>query len=177
MIILRKLFSRHTPKNLKKYERNSDEDIENMSKGQRLKALEKEDKIAADNTNSYVVKKGLKWGTAGTLAGAATGALVGKGARPQTALALGIGGAGLGTAIGALRGEHFADKEGHNRDKRTKRLARRMDDIARRRGEDDDYEYRNNDRIRLRKSEEEARAARIAAQDAAWNARGARWGY
>lgn len=177
MIILRKLFSRHTPKNLKKYERNSDEDIEKMSKGQRLRALEKEDKTAADNTNSYVVKKGLKWGTAGTLAGAAAGAGLAKGARGTGAIAGAIIGGSTGTAIGSLRGEHFADKEGHNRDKRTKKLARRMDEVARRKGEDDDYEYRNNDRIRLRKSEEEARAARRAAQDAAWNARATRWGY
>lgn len=159
MIVLRnKLFSRHTPKKLKKYKEYRDEDLDNMTRGQRLRALEDEDETAAENTGKYVNKKALKWG----LAGAGTGVVAG-GALSRSvpgALALGLIGGTGGAAIGAIRGEHFADKEGHNRDKRTKKLARRIDDRARMRGQEDDYEYQNNSRIKARKSEEEARAAR-----------------
>ena len=51
---IQRLFSRHTPKNLHKYKNY---DLENMSKGQLLRALEEEDEIAARNTNRYIAKK------------------------------------------------------------------------------------------------------------------------
>lgn len=169
MIILRKLFSRHTPKKLKKYKEYKDEDLDNMTRGQKLRALEEEDETAAHNTQKYVNKKALKWGLSGAGAGAATlGAIAAKTspkgsklASTATAALTGtLAGGSLGTIIGAERGAKKATKEGHNRDKRTTKLARRMDDRARTRGQEDDYEYQNNSRIKSRKAEEEARAAR-----------------
>ena len=53
MIIVRKLFSRHTPKGLKKYKDYKDEDLDKMTKGQKLRALEEEDETAVKNSNKY----------------------------------------------------------------------------------------------------------------------------
>lgn len=178
-----KSFSRHTPKNLKKYK---DYDLENMTRGQRLGALEEEDDTAAKNTNKYVAKKIKKHAGIGAGVGAIGGAILGatggaKGAKMSSALmvgtTLGLSGAGLGIATGSARGQHIAKKEGHDRDNRTKRLARKMDEVARKKGQEDDYEYRNNDRIRMRKSEEAARRAEHEARMANYNAMGARYGW
>lgn len=170
MILLRnKEFSRHTPKNLKKYERNSDEDIDKMSRGQRLRALEAEDETAATNTNKYVAKKIKKHAGIGVAGGAVLGAALGKGARAAGALTGAASGALTGVVTGSLRGAYVADKEGHNRDKRTKRLARRMDDRARKLKQEDDYEYQNNSRIKQRKTEEMARTAAVNSTIAAAN--------
>ena len=51
MIIVRKLFSRHTPKGLKKYKDYKDEDLDKMTKGQKLRALEEEDETAVKNSS------------------------------------------------------------------------------------------------------------------------------
>lgn len=133
MIVLkRSLYSRHTPKNLIKYKEYRDEDFDKMTKGQKLRALEKEDSDAQANTTKYGVKKLLKWGPAGAIALAAPAAVIaGKGHRFSGALAGGLTGAMIGSTIGYARGEHFARKEGHDRDRRSLRLARRMDENAR----------------------------------------------
>lgn len=170
MILLRnKEFSRHTPKNLKKYERNSDEDIDKMSRGQRLRALDTEDEIAAANTSKYVAKKIKKHAGIGAAGGAVLGAALGKGARAGGALMGAAGGALTGVVTGSMRGAYMADKEGHNKDKRTTKLAKRMDERARKLKQDDDYEYQNKNRIKQRQIEQLAGSAAINSSIAAAN--------
>lgn len=162
MIILkRSLFSRHTPKGLKKYKEYKDEDFDKMTKGQKIRALEEEDATARDNTNKYLVKKVVKWAPAGALAVGIPAAIVSrKGEKLVNGLAGGFTGGIGGATIGAIRGQYFADKEGHNRDKRSLKLARRLDENARKNHLDDDFEYRVKDNIRARQAAEDARMAR-----------------
>ena len=178
MIIKRREFSRHTPKNLKKYK---DYDVENMSKGQRLQALEEEDNTAAKNTEKYAWKKIKKHAGIGAGGGAIIGAALptGVGAKERLIMA-GTGallGGTLGLVTGDARGRKKAREEGHDRDDRTRKLARRMDEVARKKGQDDDYEYRNNDRIRMRKAEEAARRAEAYAANASYQSSGVRYGF
>lgn len=161
MIIVRKLFSRHTPKGLKKYKDYKDEDLDKMTKGQKLRALEEEDETAVKNSNKYVYKKLKKYIPVGAaVGGTAMGIMASKGQRIPGAVAGAITGGVLGAAGGAMRGQYFANKEGHDRDKRTIRLARKMDENARKNKIDDDFEDRVNSKIRTRKTAEDARAAR-----------------
>lgn len=162
MIVLRKLYSRHTPKGLKRYKEYKDEDFEKMTRGQKLRALEEEDETANSNTNKYIFKKLKKYIPVGAGVGAlAGGVLAPKGFKTPAAIQLGLLGAGVGTIAGITRGDSKAKKEGHNRDDRTMKLARRMDDFARRNHkDDDDYEFRVKDNIRSRKAAEDSRAAR-----------------
>ena len=162
MILLRRIFSRHTPKGLKKYKEYYDEDLDKMTRGQKLRALEEEDETANDNTKKYIYKKLKKYVPIGAGVGALGGALLApKGGKVLMGIQGGLVGGVLGGAAGSLRGEYKAKKEGHDRDKRTLRLARRFDDYARaHHKDDDDYEWRIKDNIRSRKAAEDARAAR-----------------
>lgn len=163
MIILRtNLYSRHTPKHLKKYKEYKDEDMEKMTRGQKLRALEKEDETAQDNTRKYVHKKWKKYIPVGAGVGAVgAGLLAPKGSKGLGALYGSLLGAGFGTVAGEWRGQSKARKEGHDRDKRSINLARKFDDYARsHHKDDDDYEFRVKDNIKSRKAAEDARAAR-----------------
>lgn len=171
MIILRnKGFSRHTPKNLEKYTKYTDEDLDNMTRGQKLRALEEEDEKAERNTKRYVNKKLKKYVPVGLVGGASLGLLAPKGTKAGVAMMGGLLGGTLGAAGGVMRGESKAKEEGHNRDKRSIALARRIDERARARGrDDDDYEYRVKDNIRRRELEESARRAEVNSAIAAMN--------
>ena len=171
MIILRnKDFSRHTPKNLEKYTEYTDEDLDKMTKGQKLRAREEEDEKAERNTKKYIYKKFKKYIPIGAASGAALGLLAPKGAKGIVALQGGLVGGVLGAAGGAWRGSSKAKKEGHDRDDRSIALARRIDERARANGrDDDDYEYRVKDKIRQRRTEETARRAEINSAMAMYN--------
>ena len=104
MIIVRKLFSRHTPKGLKKYKDYKDEDLDKMTKGQKLRALEEEDETAVKNSNKYVYKKLKKYIPVGAaVGGTAMGIMAGKGQRIPGAVAGALTGGILGAAGGAMR--------------------------------------------------------------------------
>lgn len=172
MIILRnKLYSKKQPKGIKKYKEYKDEDFDKMTRGQKLRALEEEDETARRNTNKYVVSKASKYGLPAAAAGLIGGLALGpKGAKASSAIMGTIGAGTVGAAIGSLRGDYLANKRGHNRDKRTIALARRMDERARATNrDDDDYEYRVKDNISRRKAEEAARTAAINSSIAASN--------
>ena len=163
MIILRsKEFSRHTPDNLKKYKKYEEEDIAKMTRGQKLRALEEEDETARDNTRKYVHKKWKKYIPIGAGVGAVGGALIApKGSKVIVGANGALAGGLAGLVGGEWRGTSKAAKEGHDRDKRSIKLARRFDDYARKKHkEDDDYEFRVKDNIKARRAAEDARAAR-----------------
>lgn len=171
MIILRnKLYSRKQPKGIKKYKEYKDEDFDKMTRGQKLRAIEEEDETARRNTNKYVVSKAGKYGlpaAAGLIGGLALGP---KGAKASSAIMGTLGAGTVGATIGSMRGQYLADKRGHNRDKRTIALARRMDERAREiNRDDDDYEYRVKDNISRRRAEDAARVAAINSSIAASN--------
>lgn len=173
MIILRsKIFSRKKePKGIEKYKDYKEEDFDKMTRGQKLAALEEEDETANRNTNRYIVSKLGKYGLPSAGAGLIAGAVFGpKGTKVSSALSGAIGAGVIGGTVGALRGNYLANKRGHNRDKRTIALARRMDERARKTNrDDDDYEYRVKDSISRRKTEEAARSAAFNSAMAASN--------
>lgn len=163
-MIIQRLFSRHTPKNLIKYKNYDDEDFEKMSRGDKLRALDLEDSTANKNTSKYIIKKIKKHGSIGAGAGALIGAgLTGKGNRAAGAVLGGLNGGLVGLMTGTLRGDYIAGKEGHNRDKRTLALARKIDRYEKSKGRDDDFEIRTRDKIAARKAMEAARDAQATA--------------
>lgn len=163
-MIIQRLFSRHTPKGLIKYKNYNDEDLEKMTKGEKLRAIEIEDATAAKNSDRYAIKKIKKHAGIGALGGAALGAALGrKGDRIPMALATGLVGGVTGVVTGDARGRYIADKEGHNRDKRALSLARKIDRFEKSKGRDDDFEVRTKDRIMNRQAMQAARDARNAA--------------
>ena len=158
--IKRKLYSRHTPKNLERYKNLSEEDIEKMSRGQRLRYLEEEDEKAARNEDRYKSKKRRKWGIAGAAALGTLGALASKKSKVGAAIYGGLTGAAIGSMIGQARGSEKAKKEGHDRDKITLKNSRQLDKIARRLNQDDDYESLANRMKKNRETYEMAKNSR-----------------
>ena len=139
-IIKRKLFSRHTPKNLEEYRKISDKDIEKMSRGERLRYLEEEDEKAGRNEGKYRSNKAKKWGIAGAATLGTLGALASKKSKVGSAIYGGLAGGAIGSIIGQGRGSKKAKEEGHDRDKITLRNSRQLDDVARKLKQEDDYE-------------------------------------
>lgn len=138
--IKRKLYSRHTPKDLEEYRKVSDKDIEGMTRGERLRYLESEDEKAGRNEEKYKSKKGKKW----AIAGAATLGTLSAAVSKKSKIGAGLYGAAIGGLAGSMmgraRGSEKAKEEGHDRDKISLRNSKRLDDIARRLKQEDDYE-------------------------------------
>lgn len=158
--ILRKNFSRHTPSNLEKYRNVSDEEIKKMTRGQKLRYLEEEDEKAGRNEEKYKSKKGKKWGLAGAAVLGTMGALSSKKGKLGAAVYGGLTGGLLGTMVGRARGSEKAKLEGHDRDKITLKNSKRLDNIARKLNQDDDYESFANRLKKDRKTYEMARNSR-----------------
>lgn len=153
--IKRKLYSRHTPKDLEEYRNLSEEDIKRMSRGQRLQYLEDEYEKANRNETKYLRKKSMKWGLGGAIAGASAAKALGA---PLATGAI-IGGA-YGAIGGSIRGYHKARKEGHDKEKISLKNSRKLDEIARKLKQDDDYEVYVKRMIRDRNTERNATQAR-----------------
>lgn len=158
--IKRKLYSRHTPKGLEKYRKLSDEEIEKMSRGERLRYLEREDEKVGRNEERYKSKKGKKWGIAGAVALGTLGALASKKSKVGAAIYGGLTGGAIGSIIGQKRGSEKAKKEGHDRDKITLENSRQLDKTARRLNQADDYESIANRMKKDRETYEMARNSR-----------------
>lgn len=164
--IKRKLYSRHTPDNLEKYKDLSEEEIKKMTRGQKLQYLEDEYEKAGRNESRYIAKKAKKWGLAGALAGASAGYALGKG---SGALAGGLYGGVAGFGFGGLRGSSKAKKEGHDQEKISLKKSRKLDEVARKMKQDDDYEIYTKGMIRGKNTERDAKQARNLALLAAIN--------
>lgn len=159
-IIKRKLYSRHTPKDLEEYRKVSDKEIEKMSRGERLRYLEEEDEKAGRNEERYRSKKAKKWGIAGAATLGTLGAIASKKSKVGAAIYGGLTGGAIGSIIGQGRGSEKAKKEGHNRDKITLENSRRLDKIAKRLNQDDDYESSANRMKKNRETYEMAKNSR-----------------
>ena len=159
-IIKSKLYSRHTPKDLEEYRKVSDKEIEKMSRGERLRYLEEEDEKAGRNEERYRSKKAKKWGIAGAATLGTLGAIASKKSKVGAAIYGGLTGGAIGSIIGQGRGSEKAKKEGHDRDKITLENSRRLDKIAKRLNQDDDYESSANRMKKNRETYEMAKNSR-----------------
>jgi uncharacterized protein YcfJ len=114
-----------------------------MTQGQRLGFLAAETEKAHRNHD----KIAKPWKYAGLGTGAALGGVLGKVASGKGAAATAaVAGGLLGYEAGSVLGSRRAKKKGHDPEKRSERLARRLDRIARKQGEPDIYEneaYKN----------------------------------
>jgi hypothetical protein len=158
--IKRKLYSRHTPKDLEEYRKVSDKDIEGMTRGQRLRYLEEEDEKAGRNEERYKSKKGKKWGIAGAATLGTLGAIASKRSKVGAAIYGGLAGGAIGSMIGRARGSEKAKLEGHDRDKISLKNSRQLDEVARRLNQDDDYESSANKMKKNRETYEMAKNSR-----------------
>lgn len=151
------------PKGLRKYK---DYDGSKMTKAQQRAAIEEEDETAEYNTGRYRSKYGWKGAGHGAGTGAGIGAGVGlwlnKGGDVRSKALGAAGGAALGAVhggllgggIGVAVGESKANKDGHNRDQRSIKLARKFDEANAKRGIDSELEYQHQRDIRDRRREE-----------------------
>lgn len=173
MIVLRQSVFSKKPKGLKKYKNY---DGSKMTKAQQRAAIEEEGETADYNTSRYQIKHGGRGALIGAGAGAAIGtglSLAEKNARKAGALGNGLAGAAVGAlggfTIGTVHGKIKADKEGHNRDRRETRLARRFDDDNAKRGIDSELEYQTKRNQSDRRREELDRERNAALDQIAWN--------
>ena len=163
MIILRQSEFSKKPKRLRKYK---DYDGSKMTKSQQRAAIEEEDETAAYNTSRYQSKHGWRGAGIGAGAGAIGGrALAGRGHGITGALA----GAAIGGTIGIIRGTNKARKDGHDRDRRSTRLARKFDEENAKRGIESELEYQNKRDIRDRHKEDLDRQRNYYMAQMAWN--------
>jgi ElaB/YqjD/DUF883 family membrane-anchored ribosome-binding protein len=142
------------PSGLKKYK---DYDGKKMTKAQQREAIEEEDEIAEHNTGRYRRKHGWRGAGIGAGVGAVGLGLLSRAAgQPAVPGALYGGAMGgiLGGAVGVSRGEKKAKKAGHDRDKRTIKLARKFDEDNASRGIESELEYQQKRDIRDRHKEE-----------------------
>ena len=152
MILFRQRQFSEKPSGLKKYKNY---DGSKMTKAQQRAAIEEEDSIAAHNAGRYRSKHGWKGAGIGAGVGLATGALLGpKGAKAGFGAYGALAGGTIGGTFGAIHGDEKAKKEGHDRDKRSLRLARRFDDENAKRGIESELEYQRKRDIHDRRKEE-----------------------
>lgn len=127
-----KLFSRHTPNNLEKYEHTklSEKELKRMSDEEIDDMIDEDADRASRNTNKYISKKLPKYLAAGTVAGMTAGSLLGgKGKRLSSAAVGSVLGTLVGTAGAHVRGSQKATEEGHGRKEISRKAAKRADKV------------------------------------------------
>ena len=129
--MIRRLYSRHTPKDLEEYRDLSEKDIKKMSNQEKFDFLDDEYDKAGRNEFRYGKKKFKKHGAIGSIVGAGLASHASRGASKSHILTSGIvggvGGGLVGGYYGYLRGENKAREEGHDRFKILEENAKKLD--------------------------------------------------
>jgi len=130
---------------MKKYRKYRNSELAEMSQGQRLRALEAEIDQAEQNQSEISRSRRIGGAALGATAGLAGSILAGSkmspSARSQAMSVATIGGGLLGYEAGRAWGNKVAKKRGHDPVERGKKFGRRLDRIARHRGEPDIYQH------------------------------------
>lgn len=130
-MMIRRLYSRHTPKDLEEYRDLSEKDIKKMSNQEKFDFLDDEYDKAGRNEFRYGKKKFKKHGAIGSIVGAGLASHASRGASKSHILTSGIvggvGGGLVGGYYGYLRGENKAREEGHDRFKILEENAKKLD--------------------------------------------------
>jgi hypothetical protein len=124
---------------MKKYRKYRNSELAEMSQGQRLRALEAEIDRAEQNRDKLVRPRKLTGATLGAGLGLAGSVMAG--AKSQGIATAATAGGILGYEAGRHWGNRVAKKRGHDPIDRGKKLGKRLDRIARHRGEPDIYQH------------------------------------
>ena len=124
---------------MKKYRKYRNSELAEMSQGQRLRALESEIDRAEQNQSEISRPRKITGSVLGAGLGLAGSVLAG--AKAQGVATAATAGGLLGYEAGRGWGEKVARKRGHDPVERGKKLGKRLDRVARHRGEPDIYQH------------------------------------
>lgn len=124
---------------MKKYRKYRNSELAEMSQGQRLRALESEIDRAEQNRAEISRPRKITGSVLGAGLGLAGSVMAG--AKAQGVATAATAGGLLGYEAGRAWGNKVARKRGHDPVERGKKLGKRLDRIARHRGEPDIYQH------------------------------------
>lgn len=134
---------------MKKYRKYRNSELSEMSQGQRLRVLEAEIDKAEQNRSEISRPRKITGATLGAALGL-TGSVMAK-AKPSGIGTATVAGGLLGYEAGRAWGNNTAKRRGHDPVERGKKLGKRLDRVARHRGEPDIYQHEAYKTSMLRK--------------------------